>query len=187
MQGVRLEIPNAALLGAYVEALRTGWSPSNSRDLSGPHLAAIEVDPAAFLAEYEWAAGKTTVLADGEVVPRLRGHQYWISDGAFDGAFCGTIGLRYQAGTIELPSYTSGHVGYTIVPWKRRQGIATAALRALLPIAHEAGLGAIVLTTDPDNVESQHVISGVGGVRIADQPANATFAHRYAYRIQTAR
>ena len=180
---IRLERPNAALLDGYVAALRTGWSPSNTHDLSGRHLAAIQTDAAAFLADYDWTPGKTVTLPDGQVVPRLPGQQYWITDGAF----CGTIGLRYQPGTIDLPPTTSGHVGYTIVPWKRRQGIATAALQALLPIAYAAGLDTIVLTTDPDNIASQRVITAAGGVRIEDEPANDQFTHRYVYAVQTAR
>jgi predicted acetyltransferase len=70
-----------------------------------------------------------------------------------------------------LPAYCSGHVGYAVVPWKRRRGIATAALRLMLREAWAAsGLARVLVTCDEDNIASRGVILGCGGLRVADQP-----------------
>ena len=98
MTEVRLEPPNQALLPAYAAALRTGWSPSNEQDVSAEHLAAIEADPDAFLAAFDWAPGQLTLAADGSMQPRLPGATFWITDGDL----CGRINLRYVPGTIDL-------------------------------------------------------------------------------------
>ena len=73
------------------------------------------------------------------------------------------IELRWQAGTTDLPAYCLGHIGYSVVPWKRSRGYATQALRLMLPMARERGLVHVDLTTDPDNVASQRVILANGG------------------------
>ncbi len=101
----------------------------------------------------------TLLRADGTRVARLPGRILWISDGAF----CGVIGFRHQPGTEDVPEGVSGHVGYAVVPWKRRRGIATRALALLLPLARGAGLRRILLTCDKDNIPSRRVIEANGG------------------------
>jgi predicted acetyltransferase len=81
----------------------------------------------------------------------------------WDGDFCGSIGLRWQPGTSALPDYVLGHIGYAVVPWKRRLGYATRALALLLKEARREGLDHVVVTTDPDNEPSQKVILANGG------------------------
>lgn len=121
----------------------------------------IEIDPAAFLAQQVDRHGKgpPITLPDGSIVPRLPGFVLWL----WDGEFCGSIGFRWQPGTTELPPYCLGHVGYCVVPWKRRRGYATRALGLLLPYARDEGLSHIDLTTTADNVASQRVIEVNGG------------------------
>lgn len=51
-------------------------------------------------------------------------------------------------------------------PWKRRRGLATAALRALLPEIGGLGLPCVDITTDVDNLASQKVITANGGVLV---------------------
>lgn len=72
---------------------------------------------------------------------------------------CGVIGLRWQPGTSELPPYVMGHIGYSVVPWKRRRGYATRALAQ----ARREGLTYVTITTDPGNAPSQRVIEANGG------------------------
>ena len=102
------------------------------------------------------------MLADGSTVPRLPGFVLWM----WDGEFCGAIGFRWQPGTTELPPYCPGHVGYSVVPWKRRRGYATCALRLLMPHARAEGLAHIDLTTDAHNIASRRVIEANGGTLI---------------------
>lgn len=159
--------PHRGALPAYVAALRAGWSPSNVGGEAVPraHLAAIEGDADGFLASLHdpEARGAPIALPDGSTVPRLPAFTRWI----WDGAFCGAIHFRWQNGTEALPPHVLGHIGYTLVPWKRRQGHATRALALLLPEARALGLRHVELTTDAENAASQKVITANGGVLAA--------------------
>ena len=155
--------PAAQYLDGYVHALRQAWSPDNLRpEMAREELARIEQDAVRFLAEQDDrdARGPAITLPDGTTVKRLPGYVLWM----WDGEFCGSIGLRWQPGTNELPAYCLGHVGYSVVPWKRRRGHATRALGLLLPRARAEGLDYVELTVDDDNVASRRVIERNGGV-----------------------
>ena len=160
LDDLTLRQPAPDMLPEYTAALRTGWSPSTTRDISGEQLAAIAADEAAFLASLQGDQPGTITLPDGQVVPRVPGPVFWI----WDGAFCGQINLRHQPGTLDLPPQVSGHIGYAVVPWKRRQGIATKALRLMLPLARARGLPRVLITCDEDNLPSRRVIEAAGGV-----------------------
>jgi predicted acetyltransferase len=104
----------------------------------------------------------------------------------WDGEFCGSIGFRWQHGTSSLPSYCLGHIGYSVVPWKRRRGYATQALALLLPEARREGLDHVELTTDPDNLASQKVITANGGVFIERFKADAAYGGKEELRFRIA-
>lgn len=156
--------PTLEHLESYVAALRQGWSADNVRGklAADEELARIQEDPQAFLASLEdrEARGPKVKLPDGSEVQRIPGFRRWI----WDGTFCGSIGLRWQPGTSALPPHCLGHIGYAVVPWKQRQGLATRALGLLLPEAWAVGLPFVEITTDPQNVASQRVITANGGV-----------------------
>jgi predicted acetyltransferase len=82
-----------------------------------------------------------------------------------DDTFAGSINLRWQPGTAELPPHCLGHIGYSVVPWKRRRGFATRALAGMLAEARALGLPYVDIRTDADNHASQRVIEANGGVR----------------------
>lgn len=155
---VSLVEPTLGGLRAYERALAAGWSPDSERDASAERLRALRRDPEGFLRDI---AGREPTLAldDGRIVPRLPTRAFWISDGYF----AGTINLRFQPGAEELPDYVSGHVGYTVVPWRRGRGYATRALALLLPVARAHGLARVLLTCDPENAASRRVIEANGG------------------------
>lgn len=157
--------PERRYLAGYVHALEQGWSPDNLRpEAAVDELARIAEDSERFLVEQvdREARGPAITLPDGRTVPRLPGFRMWM----WDGEFCGAVGLRWQPGTTDLPSYCLGHAGYSVVPWKRRRGYATRALGMLLPLARAEGLAFIELSTDVDNIASRRVIEANGGVAV---------------------
>lgn len=167
-QAVDLVVPSLDRLDQYAAALRRGgfWPDNIRREVSAQEeLDRIAADPAAFVASLDdrEARGGPITLLDGSQVERLPGYRRWMWDGD---EFCGQIGFRWQPGTSVLPAHSLGHVGYTVVPWKRRRGYATRALALLLPEAHKEGLTYVELTTDADNLPSQKVITANGGTLV---------------------
>ncbi|ALA19858.1 acetyltransferase [Chelatococcus sp. CO-6] len=156
---MELVAPSPERLPGYEAALEKGWSSDTTRDVSQEQLTALRADPGSFIEGLTDQNG-TVTLADGRVVPRLPFHLFWI----WDGEFCGSIMLRFRPGTEELPPYTPGHIGYSVVPWKQRRGYATAALGLLLPIAKAEGLERILITCKDTNLASIKVIEANGGV-----------------------
>lgn len=160
---MELVVPSLDRLAGYADALRRGfWSDNLRREASArEELERIATDPAAFVASLDdpEAKGGPVKLPDGSTVPRLPGYRRWM----WDDGFCGSINFRWQPGTSELPAHVLGHLGYGVVPWKRRRGYATRALALMLPEARKLGLVHVDLTTDPDNLPSQKVITANGG------------------------
>lgn len=176
--------PATQYLPGYVEALKRGWSPDNRRaEAAVEELARIDADPVLFISQQvdREAKGPAITLPDGRSAPRLPGYIKWI----WDGEFCGLIGLRWQPGTTELPPYCLGHIGYSVVPWKRRRGYATLALKLMLAQARAERLALVYLTTDADNFASQRVIE-VNGGELIERPVQSSESdghQRLNYRI----
>jgi predicted acetyltransferase len=164
----RLLRPTHALIPGYRAALENGWSPDNVRGAVAAQeiLAKLAADPDGVLATTHdpEAKGPPVTLPDGSQRARIPGLVRWIWDGT-DGpaGFCGSIGLRWMGGGQPLPPHVLGHIGYSVVPWKQRQGHATEALALMLVVAREQGLPQVEITTDPDNEASQKVIARNGG------------------------
>lgn len=127
------------------------------------------------------AKGPMVKLPDGSEVRRIPGFRRWM----WDEEFCGSISLRWQPGTTELPPHCLGHIGYAVVPWRQRQGMATQALGQLLPEAWRVGLRFVEITTDPENVASQRVIEVNNGVLVErfTKPAQFGATPGLRYRI----
>ena len=84
-----------------------------------------------------------------------------------DGALLGVLNLRHTLS--ERTRYFGGHIGYSVRPSARRQGLATRMLAEALPRARALGLDAVLLTCAPDNVASIRVIEQNGGVLEAEE------------------
>jgi len=176
--------PAAEHLASYAHALGEGWSPDNLRPQTAlDELERIRQNPARFIAEQvdRDASGPPVTLPDGSTMRRLPGYKLWMWDGEFSGA----IGFRWQPGTSDLPPHILGHIGFTVVPWKRRRGYATLALQLLLSEVRKEGLSYVELTTDPGNVASQRVIAANGGrlVERFNRPAIFGGAEALRFRI----
>jgi predicted acetyltransferase len=117
----------------------------------------------------------------GSSAARLPGFRLWF----WDTEFCGSIGLRWQPGTSELPPHVLGHIGYAVVPWKEGRGYAKLALKLMLEHARAQGLEYVEITTDPNNVASRRVIEASGGVFIEgfQRPAQHGGTAAVRYRI----
>lgn len=178
--------PSREYLPSYVAALEQGWSPDSLRGsvVALEELARIGADADTFIASLvdKDAAGDPITLPDGTKVPRLPGYRRWM----WDGEFCGSIGLRWQRGTEELPPYCLGHIGYGVVPWKQRRGYATRALGEVLQEAKVEGLRFVEITTDPDNVASRKVVEANGGVLVETfvTPPFLGAVPKLRYRVQ---
>jgi predicted acetyltransferase len=181
---MELVVPNLSQLDFYVDALKRGWSPDNVRlaEAAREQLAAIAADPAAFIASLDDrdATGPLVTFPDGSKKPRLPGYRRWM----WDGEFCGSIGFRWQPGTSALPPHVLGHIGYAVVPWKRRRGYATRALALMLEEARREGLAYVELTTDPANEVSQRVITSNGGVFVERFRADPVYGDKEELRFR---
>lgn len=181
---IELRTPTLDLLPHYVDALRRGWTPDHmaGRAAIDEQLQAIEQDGAGFVARQTnlQPQADPVTLPDGSQVLRIPGRQYWL----WDGEFCGRLAIRWQPGTPLLPPHVLGHVGYTVVDWKRSRGIATQALRQVLPCARAQGLPYVEVTTDPDNLASQRVIMANGGRLIESFVRPAAYGSTPALRYR---
>jgi len=171
MTGVRLRVPQPAMLPHYLAALRRGWTPDSDGDLDRAQRLAeqVEADASRYLS-WLWnpeALGPKVTLEDGREVPRLAHVRHWI----VDDDFCGEINLRWQPGTSELPDYCDGHVGYAVVPWKRRRGVAASALRQLARLAPSFGLAWLDIAMSVDNLASRRVAESAGAVLLDEYTA----------------
>ena len=180
---VTLVWPSLEYLPGYVAALERGWSPDTLRaEAAREELAHIAANPAAFVAEQvdREGAGPPVKLPDGTTAARLPGYRRWI----WDGEFCGVIGFRWKPGTEELPAHVLGHIGFSVVPWKRGRGYATRALALLVAHAKEEGLRYVELTTKLENVASQRVIAANGGQLIERFTTPGEYGEREALRFR---
>lgn len=175
--------PAAEYLPSYRQALERGWSPDNTRpDAGRAELVEIENDSVRFLALQvdREAKGPPIFLPDGTRVERLPGYKQWM----WDGEFCGSIGFRWRPGTTDLPPTCLGHVGYAVVPWKRRLGYATRALALFLPEVAREGLPFVELTADADNLPSQRVILANGGQLVERFRKPAAYGEKETMRFR---
>lgn len=182
---MQLIIPSLQYIESYAQALSRGWSPNNMRaEQALEELQKIKTNSMVFLASLDSTkvTGEPVTMPNGSQFPRLPGYRRWM----WDGEFCGSISFRWQYGTHELPPYCLGHIGYTVVPWKRRLGYATQALQQLLPEASALGLPIVELTVAHDNTTSKRVIEKCGGIFVEEFPLPECYGigTEWRYRIE---
>lgn len=77
------------------------------------------------------------------------------------GEIVGRSSIRFALN--EFLAREGGHIGYAVLPWRRRRGYATEILRQSLVIARAHGVGRVLVTCDDDNEGSRAVIEACGG------------------------
>ncbi|MBP7006748.1 MAG: GNAT family N-acetyltransferase [Candidatus Pacebacteria bacterium] len=85
--------------------------------------------------------------------------RFWLIDNE---EFIGHVDIRHKL-TDDLLKF-GGHIGYAIVPSKRRLGYGTKILEMALPIAKELGIEKVFFTLDDSNIASAKIIEKNGGV-----------------------
>lgn len=153
---LRLVVPTASLHESWLAA-REEFGPGAHLDGCGLRKH-DEVDtPAGFAA---WTA-RLRAFADPATAPPpglVRSTYRWI---AADDTYLGGIDLRHELSDFLLQA--GGHIGYSVRPTARRQGLATWALGQTLHSARGLGLERVLLTCDPGNEASVRTIEANGG------------------------
>ncbi len=154
---VTLVEPTTARHGEWLELV--GEFDGGHVDGGGFFGTTVEelADPTVFAAwvESTRAQERGEQVPDGWVPSTLR----WVEA---QGQLVATVALRHELNAFLLEE--GGHVGYAVRPTARRQGVATAALRAMLDVARSRGIERALLVCDDDNVASARTIEGNGGV-----------------------
>ncbi|MEV4109834.1 GNAT family N-acetyltransferase [Nonomuraea sp. NPDC049695] len=141
-------------------AARDEWPPGAHQDGAGLRL--VDEDdldsPEVFASWVERLHQQSDPsLPVGE--ERVHATHWWIVDGE---TYLGAIDLRHYLNDFLLE--VGGHIGYSIRPSARRQGLATWALGAVLRKAPGLGLDRVLLICDDSNVGSARAIERNGGV-----------------------
>lgn len=150
---MQLERPSERLFRSFQQSMLE-WE--------GEHQDGAGIRDAALLATEGGFARWVMQLRAEEDVPAgerfVTCSYYWMVE---DDEYLGSIALRHELNDF-LRRY-GGHIGYSVRPSARRRGLATRALRGVLPIAHHRGLAEVLVTCDAQNVGSRRVIEGSGG------------------------
>ena len=78
------------------------------------------------------------------------------------GRVLGMIQIRHELN--EYLRLYAGHIGYSVRPSARRQGVAAWMLSAALPFCREIGLRRVMIACEPRNEGSRRTILKNGGV-----------------------
>jgi predicted acetyltransferase len=155
-------------------AAREEWGRGGHQAGAGLHSGDDVDSPAGFSAWVErlLQAADTSIPA-GE--GRVHANYWWIAESG--GIYLGAISLRHELNEFLLRA--GGHIGYGIRPPARGRGVATWALRSVLPRASALGLAKVLVTCDDANLASAQVIMKAGGVLEDVRPTELGLTRRY--------
>lgn len=146
-----LSAPDVRFRESYLAALREYHADGRPPRYQQIDYAAVERDFAGYVAE-------RLSLAQ-EIVGRVPQVELWLTEGD---EYIGRVTIRTRLNPRLMQM--GGHIGYDIRPSRRGQGFGRQILRLALPIARELGVTRALLTCDADNLPSQRIIEGCGGV-----------------------
>jgi predicted acetyltransferase len=151
--------PTTALHRSWLE-LRDDFGRGVHLDGAGVHEAEDDLDSAEGFAAW---VDRLTTRADTTIpAPAGQVHctYWWIVDGD---RVLGSIALRHALNDFLFEA--GGHIGYSVRPSARRQGLATYALGEVLKVAEGLGIDRVLITCDVDNEPSRRTIEHFGGVQ----------------------
>jgi predicted acetyltransferase len=156
-----LVLPTTSVRSSFLEAMEE-FVAENARNTQT--AAWIEQWAPDWRETAAFAAFVDAVNADAlEDSPRPQGHvpctTLWWVDGE---QYLGRLAIRHRL--TDFLFEVGGHIGYDVRPGRRREGHATAMLRAALPWARDLGIDRALVTCDDDNIGSIRVIEAAGGV-----------------------
>jgi predicted acetyltransferase len=140
-----LVLPSAAVRDSYLAGERATWEEAGRLP---SWLAEAETNFAGF------AAGR----AHTRTLWGVPTTELWYVSGP---EYLGTVMIRHRL-TPELQR-EGGHIGYHVVPAKRRRGHATAMLAGALDRCRADGMTEVLITCREDNIASRRVIEVNGG------------------------
>lgn len=112
---------------------------------------------------------------------RVHASYWWIVE---DDTYLGAITLRYRLNDVLLR--VGGHIGYGIRPSARGRGLATWALREVLPLARARGLDRVLITCKDSNLASARTIERNGGVLEDVRETEIGLTRRYWIDLRSA-
>lgn len=119
-------------------------------------------EPAVFARYVRQLRESTRPESWGSDQPWLPRTTLWWIGGERMEVFLGSLVITHRLDQWQHDQ--GGHIGYVVRPSARRQGHATAMLRAALPHARQLGLDQALVTCDAENTASRKVIEACGGV-----------------------
>lgn len=99
-------------------------------------------------------------MRHGSTASRVPSTTWWLVEPERD-VFVGRVSVRHVLD--DRLRVFGGHIGYHVRPSRRRQGLGTWMLRAVLPFAKSIGIDPAMLTCDVANVGSRRMIEACGG------------------------
>ncbi|GAB6145248.1 GNAT family N-acetyltransferase [Desulfocicer niacini] len=119
---------------------------------------AFDFDASASFIEYikkleRWSLGK-------ELPDKFVPNTFFV--GVVEHEIVGRLSLRHHLN--DFLARIGGHIGYGVIPAHRKKGYATEMLKQALPVCTSLGIDNVLITCDIDNLGSQKVIEGCGGI-----------------------
>ena len=122
---------------------------------------------------FEQWLDKISRNAAGEPLHNLSPSNTYFAIRERDEKIIGVLNIRHQLYNTFMLTY-GGHIGYTVRPDERHKGYATQMLELALEYCRDLGLERVLLTCDPVNTASCHIIEKCGGVMENEIPYEDT-------------
>ena len=165
---VRIKMPTLDDLDGYAAALRRGWSPTTTEDISQRELEKLEASPRRLSRPLSWRRAAQFRCPTGKAL-----HASQI--GSSSSTTANSAAESICASSPAPPIYPTMCRAISDTLWCiGRTAAATPPKRYayILPVARELGLPFVTITCDSDNYASRRVIEKNGGVLVGEQQDN---------------